>query len=136
MQKIIRKKSSGQALGIVLCLMGGGALFSVLLKAWPTVSNSPNVLSALWTYILTEQINVTQAVVLRLTYLSSIGATLLVLGIIVIAFSQQVFYLTGESVWLECPYCKNYWRARRAVGWAKCPHCQQFIQPQVRKSRT
>jgi hypothetical protein len=136
MQRIIRKKSSGQALGIMLCIIGIGALFSVLWKAWPTISDSPNVLSALWVYILTEQIDIASAVVLRLSYLTIMGAIFLGLGIVVIAFSQQVFYLTGESLSLECPYCKNYWKARRAVGWAECPHCHQFVQPRVKRTAT
>jgi hypothetical protein len=131
----MRKKSSVQALGIILCLAGLGALFSVLWKAWPTVSVSPNALSTLWSYILTEQIDIASAVVLKLTYLSIMGVIFLILGITVIVFSQQVFYLSGESISLECPYCKNYWKARRAAGWAECPHCHQFIQPQVKKTR-
>jgi Zn finger protein HypA/HybF involved in hydrogenase expression len=134
MQRIIRKKSSGLALGIILCLAGLGALFSVLWKAWPTVSVSQNILSALWAYILTEQINVASMMVLKLTYLSIMGVVFLGSGITVVAFSQQVFYLSGESVSLECPYCKNYWKARRAAGWAECPHCHQFIQPHIKKT--
>jgi len=133
MRRIIRRKLSGHVLGILLCLVGFSVLFVVFFKAWFSVSASPNVLSSLWAYILTEQVDIASAVTLKLFHLSIIGAIFLVSGIIVLAFSRQVFYLSGESVLLQCPYCKNQWRANRAKGWAECPHCRQFIQPQVTK---
>ena len=133
MRRVIRRKLSGEVLGALLFLIGLGILFAVLLKAWSSVNGSSNFLSALWTYILSEQISLLETVTLRLSYLSAMAAIFLTLGIVVLGFSRQVFYLSGESVVLTCPYCKNTWKARRAVGWAECPHCRKFIQPQVKK---
>jgi len=133
MHRIIRRKLSGHVFGIILCLIGFSILFVVFLKAWLSVSASSNVLSSLWSYILTEQVELASIVTVKLSYLSIIGAIFLVLGIIIIAFSRQIFYLSGESVLLQCPYCKNQWRTSRAKGWAECPHCRQFVQPQVTK---
>jgi len=133
MRRIIRRKLSGHVLGIILCLMGFTILFVVFLKAWFSVSASSNVLSSLWSYILTEQIEIASIVTLKLSYLSIMGAIFLGLGTVILALSRQIFYLSGESVLLQCPYCKNQWRTSRAKGWAECPHCRQFVQPQVTK---
>jgi len=134
MRRIIRRKLSDQVLGVLLLLVGLGILFVVFWKAWSGVSASSNVLSAVWSHILTEQVNIASVVTLKLTYLSIAAAIFLVLGIVVLGFSRQVFYLSGESVLLRCPYCKNSWRARRAMGWAECPYCRKFIQPQLKKT--
>jgi len=133
MYRIIRRKLSGHVLGMLLCLVGFSILFVVFWKAWSGISASSNVLSSLWSYILTEQIEIASTVTLKLSYLGIMGAIFLGLGIIVLAFSRQIFYLSGESVLLQCPYCKNQWRTSRAKGWAECPYCRQFVQPQVTK---
>ncbi len=136
MRRVIRRKLSGQVLGAILFIVGLGVLCAVFLKAWLGVSNSSNMLSSLWSYILTEQVNIASIATLRLSYMSIMGAIFLVLGIVVLGFSRQIFYLSGESVLLVCPYCKNSWRARRAVGWAECPYCRKFNQPQIKKTGT
>lgn len=136
MRRIIRRKLSSHVLGILLCLVGFGILLAVFWKAWSGVSASSNVLSSMWSYILTAQVELASTVTLKLSYLSIMGTIFLVLGIVVIAFSRQIFYLSGESVLLQCPYCKNQWRTSRAKGWAECPHCRQFIRPEVAKKRT
>lgn len=136
MRRVIRRKLSGQVLGALLFTVGLGVLLGVLIKAWVVVSTSQNVLSALWAYILTEQVNIASLAALKLIYVTVIGAVFFILGIVVLGFSRQIFYVSGESVWLQCTYCKNSWRARRAVGWAECPHCRKFVQPQVKKTAT
>jgi len=133
MRVIVRRKLSGHLFGVVLCLVGFGVLFVVLWKAWPSVSTSSNVLSSLWSFILTEQINLGFGIALKLVHLSVIGAVFLFLGVFVLAFSKQIIYLSGGPILLQCPYCRNHWKARRAMGWAECPHCRKFIQPQVVK---
>jgi len=135
MRRIIRRQLSSQVLGILLCLVGFAILLVVFWKAWSGVSASSNVLSSLWSYILTEQVDLASTVTLKLSYLSIMGAIFLFLGIVVIAFSRQVFYLSGGSVLLTCPYCKNQWKTSRAKAWAECPHCRQFIQPDVAKKK-
>jgi hypothetical protein len=138
MRRVIRRQLSSHVMGILLCLLGLSLLFAVLYKAWAGVSasNSSDLLSSMWSYILTAQLKLGSIVMLRLSYLSIMGTIFLVLGIIVLAYSRQVFYLSGESVLLQCPYCKNQWRTSRAKGWAECPHCRQFIRPQVAKKST
>jgi len=134
MRRIIRKKLSSHIVGILLCLMGLSILLGVLWKAWSKVSASSDVLSSLWTYISTEQIDLASLVILKLSYLSIMGVIFLVLGIVIIVLSRQIFFLS-ESVLLTCPYCKNSWRTSRAKGWAECPHCRQFIRPEVAKKK-
>jgi len=133
MHRIIRTKQSGQILGCLLCLLGFVALLVVFWKAWPNVLGSTNVLSQLWSEILVGQINLASIVTLKFVYLTVIGTVLLILGVMVLAFSRQVFYVSSSSTQLQCPYCKNQWKARRGMGWAECPYCRKFIQPQTVK---
>ena len=134
MKRIIRRKKSGYALGFTLCFIGLIVLFAVLWKAWPNVSNSPDVFSALGSYLLTTQFDFSVGVGLKLIDLTIIGVAVLALGIFVLALSRQIFSVSaGENVLLKCPYCKNHWKASRASGYAECPNCRQFVQPTVKK---
>jgi len=133
MHRIIRTKQSGQILGSVLCLMGFAALIVVFWKAWPDASSSANMFSALWLEILTQQINVASIIALKLIYLTVAGTVFLVLGIVVLVFSRQIFLVSSGSTLLQCPHCKNQWKAGRAMGWAECPYCRKFIHPQTMK---
>ena len=134
MRRVIRRKPSAQLLGALVFLVGLVILLGVFLKAWSEVSGSSNFVSEVWSYILTEQVSITSVGTLKLTYVTILATIFLVFGIVVLGFSRQIFYLSGESVWLQCPYCRNSWRARRAMGWAECPHCRKFIQPLVKKA--
>ncbi|NIR86203.1 zinc-ribbon domain-containing protein [Candidatus Bathyarchaeota archaeon] len=135
MRRIIRRKKSGYALGFALCLIGLVVLVAVLWEAWPNVSASNDVLSALEAYLWAKQLDFGAGFELKLMHLTIMGAAVLVLGAIVLALSQQVFSVSaGKNVLLRCPYCKNQWRARRAMGHAECPHCRQFVQPTVMRA--
>lgn len=131
MHRIIRTKQSGQVLGSVLCLLGFFALLVVLWKAWPSISNSTDFSSALWSQILNDQINLGSVMSLKLIYVTIGGTAFLILGVVVLALSRQIFYVSSGSTTLQCPYCKNQWKARRAVGWAECPFCRKFGNPQI-----
>jgi len=131
MHRIVRTKQSGQVLGSLLCLMGLATLLVVFWKAWPGASSSANVFAGLWSQILAEQISVTSLITLKLVYLTVAGTVLLFFGVVVLALSRQVFYASRESNLLQCPYCKNQWKARRGMGWAECPYCHKFIHPQT-----
>lgn len=134
MRRIIRRKKSGYALGFTLCFIGLTVLLAVLWKAWPNVSASDDVFSALESYLWTNHFDFGFGVGLKLTHLTMMGAAALVLGIFVLAFSRQVFSVyAGENVLLQCPFCRNRWKARRARGLAECPHCRQFVEPRVVK---
>jgi len=133
MHRIIRTKQSGQILGSLLCLMGSAALLVVFWKAWPNVSGSTNVFSNLWSEILAGQIAVASLVTVKLLYLTILGTVLLIFGVIALAFSRQIFIVSRGSTLLQCPYCRNQWKAGRAMGWAECPFCRKFIHPQTVK---
>lgn len=130
MKRVIHRKKSGYALGFALCLVGVIMLFAVLWKAWPNVSTSQDVLSALMSYLWAEQLNFGGIVGVQLMYLAITGTSALVVGSIILLLSRQVFTVsTAEDVLLRCPYCKNKWKATRALGHAECPHCRHFVQP-------
>jgi hypothetical protein len=133
MKRIIRGKKSGYALGFAFCFVGLIVLFAVLWNAWPNVSNSTDMFSALGSYLLTKQFDFGD-VSLKLIDLTIIGIAVLALGIFVLALNHQVFSVSRENILLKCPYCKNHWKASRASGYAECPHCRQFVQPTVKKT--
>lgn len=132
MRRVIRKKTSAQILGSLLLIAGLAALGFVFWKASSVVSLDTGM-SALWSYLLNEQMDVASLVTFKAIYLVIMGMVFSALGLITLIFSRQIFYLSGESVVLTCPYCKKHWKARRAMGWAECPHCRKFIQPEVAK---
>lgn len=134
MRTIVRRKLSGHILGIILFLFGFGVLFLIVWRAWPSVSGSSNILSALWSHILTEYVELALIGTLRLAYIGIIGVIFLFLGILALVFSRQIFHLSSGPVLLKCSYCGNHWNARRGMGWAECPHCRKFVQPRVVKA--
>jgi hypothetical protein len=130
MKRVIRRKKSGYALGFSLFSIGLIVLFAALWNAWPNVSGSYDVFSALWSYLWSKQFDFGLGVSLKLMHLTIIGAAALVSGIIVLALSRQIFSVyEGDHVLMKCPFCKNHWKARRASGFAECPHCRQFVEP-------
>jgi len=133
MKKVLRREKSGYALGLILCVAGLILLAVVLWKAWLHASVSQFVLEDLWSYLWTEQLDFAFGVGFKLIYFTMLGVLLIVFGTVTLALSQKGFTLSGETVMLTCPYCKNHWKTSRAKGWAECPHCRQFIQPQVTK---
>jgi hypothetical protein len=134
MRRITIHYITGYALGFALCFVGLTVLIAVLWMAWPNVSASYDVFSALETYLWTKEFDIGFGVGLKLMHLTMMGAAALALGIFVLAFSRQVLY-EGENILLQCPFCKNQWKASRARGWGKCPHCNQLVQPIVVKIR-
>jgi len=133
MPRLIRTKQSGQALGSILCLIGCLALIVVFWKAWPNASGSSNFPPALWSEILNGQIRLGSTLTLKLVHVTIIGTILLISGLAVLALSRQIFHVSREPTLLQCPYCRNQWNARRAMGWAECPFCHKFINPQTVK---
>jgi len=134
MRRILRREKSGYALGLIFCLLGLILLATVLWKVWLRVSISQLVLSDLWSYLWTEQLDFPWGVGFKLIYFTILGVVILFSGAVMLALSEKWFTLSGETVLLTCPYCKNHWRASRGKGWAECPHCRQFVQPQVAKT--
>jgi len=134
MRRILRREKSGYALGLIFCLLGLILLAAVLWKVWLRVSISQLVLSDLWSYLWTEQLDFPLGVGFKLIYFTILGVVILFSGAVMLALSQKWFTLSGETILLTCPYCKNHWRASRGKGWAECPHCRQFVQPQVAKT--
>jgi len=134
MRRILRREKSGYALGLIFCLVGLFLLAVVSWKAWQDATVSQHVSSDLWSYLWTEQFDFAFGVGFKLIHFTILGAAIFLLGAVIMALSRKWFTLSGETVLLTCPYCKNHWRASRAKGWAECPHCRQFIQPQVTKA--
>jgi len=134
MRKITTRYITGYALGFALCLVGLVVLVAILWSAWPNVSTSNGVFPALEQYLWTKELDLGLGVKLKFMHLTMMGTAALVLGIFVLAFSRKVLYV-GENVLLQCPFCKNQWKASRAKGWGKCPYCDHMIHPTAVENR-
>ena len=100
-------------------------------KAWPEISGDGNPLSAFWDFLWVEEIDLVPSVKFKLTYLVIHGGALLGLGVGVIAFSRQWFFLPETTMKLQCPFCKKFWRAGYDRGQILCPHCRHLVHARI-----
>jgi hypothetical protein len=131
LKKAIRRYKLGYALAAILCFIGVIALLTVVWIIWPQIASSPDPFSVFWTSLWEEQVNWISGIEFKLMYFVILAATTLPLGVIVFAFSRQWFFLPGNVIKLQCPFCKRFWRARYDGGQVLCPHCQHLIHPRM-----
>jgi len=133
-RKIFRKEKSGYTLGLIFCLLGIILLAVVVWKIFTDMSSSQSLISNLWSYLWTQQIDFPLGASFKLIFFWGSGVAVLLTGTLILVISHKWFNVSGGNVWLTCPYCKNRWQTNRAKGRVECPHCRQFIQPQVMKT--
>lgn len=129
--RVLRRQKSGFAVGTILCLTGLVTLFLVLLKVLPLLSSARDVASVLWTSLWVEQLDLVQGVELKLIYLVILGTTMLITGALALALSREWLPLAGETVLLECPFCRKRWRTSPDKALIHCPHCRQLVHPKL-----
>ena len=129
--KAIRRYKFGYVFGVVLCIIGCMLITFAVWKAWPEISSNANPLSAFWDFLWVEEIDLIPSVEFKLTYLVVLAGALLCLGVGVIAFSRQWFFLPGKTMKLQCPFCKKLWRAGYNRGQVLCPHCRHLVHPRT-----
>ncbi|UCG44890.1 MAG: hypothetical protein JSV58_05730 [Candidatus Bathyarchaeota archaeon] len=134
MKKIATYHMAGYALGFAFVLVGLTMLIAIFWQAWPSVSTSRPIFPALEQYLWINDFDFGLGVRLKLMHLAIVGAAASVFGIVILGLSQKVFYV-GKKVLLECPFCKNQWKASRARVWSTCPYCNQRVQPKAVKTR-
>jgi hypothetical protein len=91
------------------------------------------VFPALEQYLWTTEFDLGLGVRLKLMHYTIMGTATLVLGILVLALSRKALDVE-ENVLLQCPFCKNQWKASRAKGWGKCPYCNHTVHPTAVKN--
>jgi hypothetical protein len=131
MTRVLRRQKCAYALSLILCLMGLAAIFAALRETWSEVSSAENPASVFWTLLWQEQLDFIPGIEFKLAYLTILGAVMLVSGLVIWALSRQSFYLPGETVLFQCPFCKKKWRASRDKGLVQCPHCHQLVHPKM-----
>jgi len=131
LKRTLRRQKSGYALSLILCLTGLTTIFLTVWKTWPKVSSAENPLSTFWTLLWTEQLDFISGIDFKLVYLTILGAVMLVFGVVIWALSRKWFYLAGETVLFQCPFCKKRWRASPDKGLVHCPHCRQLVHPKM-----
>lgn len=129
MEKVLRRQRAGYVLSVLLCLTGLTAVLGALWKAWSASSSTQNLTSAIWAALWTAQLDLIPGVEFKLIYLVVLGATMLVLGVIVLALSRQWILPAGDRTLFRCPFCRKRWRASPDKALVHCPHCRQLVHP-------
>ena len=124
---------TGYVLGFALCFVGLTLLVAILWRAWPNAFTSNGVFPTIEEYLWKKELDLGFGVKLKLMHFALMGAATSVLGIFVLAFSQKVLFV-AENVLLQCPFCKNQWKASRAKGCGRCPYCNRMVQSIVVKN--
>lgn len=131
MVKILRRQKSAYALSAVLCLLGLTALSITLWKTWPKISSAENPLSTYWTLLWNEQLEFVPGIGFKLAYLLISATVLFGSAVLVWALSRKWFYLPGDIVLFQCPFCNKKWRATEDKALVHCPHCNQLVHPRI-----
>lgn len=134
MKRILRRQKSAYVLSVILCLSGITALFATLWRTWPRISSSQTPFSEFWTFIWSEQLNFIPVIEFKLAYVMILGVAFIISGIVIWVLSRQWFYLPGDTVWLQCPFCKHRWRTKGDKALVHCPYCLQLIHPKMVES--
>jgi hypothetical protein len=130
-KKAVRRYKLGYALGTMLCVIGVMALLTVVWRTWPQIASSPDPAAVFWTALWEQQLSLISGVDVKLMYFLVLAATTLTSGALVLAYSSQRFFLPGNVMKLQCPFCKRFWHARYDRGQVLCPHCQHLIHPRM-----
>jgi uncharacterized protein YjeT (DUF2065 family) len=129
MKRILRRQNSGYALALILCLIGIAAILVPLWKTWPQVSSSQDPVSTFWTLLWTQNLDFIPGIQFQLAYLTILGIVSIAVGVVVLILSRQWFFLPGETVLLQCPFCKKTWTSIRNKALVHCPYCRQLVHP-------
>jgi hypothetical protein len=129
MKRILRRQRSGYALALTLCLIGVAAILVTLWKTWPQASSAQDPVSTFWALLWTKSLELIPGIEFQLAYLTILGVVSIAVGIVVWILSRQWFFLPGETVLLQCPFCKKTWRSIRDKALVHCPHCRQLVHP-------
>ena len=130
MRKILRKSRYGYALGVVLFLIGISAIIYAFWRIWLETGSFNEFLAAFWNLLWTEEINLTAGVSFKLIFLFIFGMTALIFSALILAFSRK-WFVVGEKVLVECPFCKRRWRTDPQKALVHCPYCRQLIHPRI-----
>lgn len=129
--RAIRRYRFGYVFGVVLCVVSCMVFVFVVWRGWSVISGNANPLSVFWDFLWAEEIALVPSVEIKLMYVVVLAGGLMFLGVGVIAFSRQWFFLPGKTMKLQCPFCKKFWRAGYNSGQVLCPHCRHLVHPKI-----
>ena len=130
MRKVLRKSRYGYALGVVLFLIGISAIIYAFWRGWLETGSFNEFLTAFWNLLWTEEIDLVAGISFKLIFLFIFGMTALIFSALILAFSRK-WFVVGEKVLVECPFCKRRWRTDPQKALVHCPYCRQLIHPRI-----
>lgn len=134
MRRVLRKQRSVYALSLLLVFAGIVAWILVLWKTYPRLSVSQNPIGDFLSLLWEENIQAANLITFKLVYLMVFGDVTIVSGFILWLLSRQWLTVPGKTVWYECPFCKNRWKAVGDKALVHCPHCRQLVHPKIVES--
>ena len=130
MRKVLRKSRYGYALGVVLFLIGISAIIYTFWRVWLETGSFNEFLTAFWNLLWTKEIDLVAGISFKLIFLFILGMTALIFSALTLAFSRK-WFVAGEKVLVECPFCKKRWRTDPQKALVHCPYCRQLIHPRI-----
>ena len=130
MRKVLRKSRYGYALGVFLFLIGISAIIYTFWRVWLETASFNEFLTAFWNLLWTEEIDLIAGISFKLIFLFILGMIALIFSALTLAFSRK-WFVVGEKVLVECPFCKRRWRTDPQKALIHCPYCRQLIHPRI-----
>lgn len=130
MRKILRRSKFGYVLGVIIFLIGFSAIIIAFWEIWSETGSFNEFLSAFWDILWTKEMEIAAGASFKLIFLLIFGMTAMIFSVIILAFSRK-WFVAGEKVLVECPFCKRRWRTDPQKALVHCPYCRQLIHPKI-----
>ena len=130
MKKVLRKSKFGYALSLILFLLGISAIIIAFWRIWLKTYSMNNFISAFWNLLWTEKFDSIPGLSFKLIFLFIFGIVAIVFSGVIWAFSRK-WFLVGDKVLVECPFCKRRWKTDPQKALVHCPFCRQLIHPKI-----
>ncbi|RLI19858.1 hypothetical protein DRO54_07560 [Candidatus Bathyarchaeota archaeon] len=130
MKRVLRKSKFGYALSLILFLLGISAIIFVFWRVWLKTGSVNGLASAFLNSLWTEEFNLAAGISFKLIFPFIFGIIAITFSSIILAFSRKWFVI-GEKVLVECPFCKRMWRTNPQKALVHCPFCRQLVHPKI-----
>lgn len=130
MRRMLRKSKFGYALSAILLILGFSAIVFVFWRIWLKTSSVDEFASAFWSLLWSEEFSLVAGMSFKLIFLFIFGIIAVFFGIVILAFSRK-WFIVGEKVFVECPFCKRRWKTDPQKALVHCPFCRQLVHPRI-----
>ena len=130
MRKVLRRSKFGYTLSLILFVLGILAITFAFWRVWLKTDSANKFASAFWNLLWTEKFDVIAGMSFKLIFLFIFGVIAIVFGSLILVFSRK-WFIVGERVLVECPFCRKRWRTDPQKALVHCPFCRQLVHPRI-----